>query len=122
MNSGCGTSGRSPPLPFVGTPASSDYGNGADGFGEIEMQKAETAFLKTMSEDEQSDWASDVLAEMVDDHAKALDIQGWKIVNIDDPDHRWPFNSVEAGCTAPDWCENFAGAAEVIPFPVQGRA
>ena len=84
------------------------------------MQKPETAYLKTMSEEEQLDWASDVLREITDEHTKALDLQGWKIVNKDDPKNwRWPFDSRDSGCGCPDWCEDWHPpmAGEVVPFP-----
>ena len=88
------------------------------------MRKPQTAFLKEMSEDEQLDWASDVLCKVTDRHAVALDLQGWKIVHKDDPDRRWPFDSKSAGCASPDWCEDLhSRAREAVPFPpVQGRA
>jgi hypothetical protein len=93
---------------------------------EMAMQKPETAYLKTMSEDEQLEWASDVLWEITDEHAKALDLQGWKIVNKNDPTNwRWPFDSRDSGCDCPDWCEDWHPpmAGEVVPFPpVKDRA
>jgi hypothetical protein len=70
------------------------------------MRKPQTAKLGTMSEDEQLEWASDVLWEIKDRHTKALDLQGWKIVNKDDPNNWWLFNSRSAGCASPDWCED----------------
>jgi hypothetical protein len=56
--------------------------------------------------EEQLAWVSAVLDEIGDRHAKALDLQGWKIINKDDPDHRWPFDSQSFGYTAPDWCDD----------------
>jgi hypothetical protein len=82
-------------------------------------------YLKTMSEDEQLEWASDVMCDLTDEAAKALDVAGWKIVNKDDPNNRWPFCSELAGCASPDWCEDWHPpmAGEVVPFPpVKGRA
>ena len=89
------------------------------------MRRPDTAYLKTMSEDEQLEWASDVLCEITDRHVMALELQGWKIVNKDDPKWLWPFDSELAGCASPDWCEDLATpkAGEVVSFPpVQGRA
>jgi hypothetical protein len=84
------------------------------------MQRPETAYLKTMSEDEQLDWATDVVCEIEDRHAMALDLQGWKIVHKDDPNSiRWPFNSESAGCDSPGWCENVVSKAGEFP-PVKG--
>lgn len=56
----------------------------------------------------QLDWASNVLSQITDRHAKALDIQSWKIVHKEDSNHRWPFHSQWTGCAAPDWCEDWA--------------
>ena len=83
------------------------------------MRRPQTAYLKAMPEDEQLDWASDVLSEIADRHVK---LQGWKIVNRDDPDWRWPFNSKTAGCAAPNWCEDLATPKAISFPPVQGRA
>ena len=61
-----------------------------------------------------------MLWEITDEHTKALDLQGWKIVNKDDPTNwRWPFDSRDSGCGCPDWCEDLASpmAGEVVPFP-----
>lgn len=55
-------------------------------------------------EDELGEWAGDVMCEVTDEHAKALDIAGWKIVSQIDPNHKWPFDSKGAGCACPNWC------------------
>ena len=62
---------------------------------------------KEIPEDELLDWASAVLGKMDDRYAKALDLQGWMIVNKDDPTRRWPFDSQSFGYPAPDWCEDY---------------
>jgi hypothetical protein len=72
------------------------------------MRKPQTAYLEKMDEDEQLEWASNALCEITDRHAMALDLQGWKIVNKDDPNCRWPFDSKSAGCVSPDWCEDLS--------------
>jgi hypothetical protein len=69
--------------------------------------KMRTVYLETLSEDEQLEWASNMLQEITDKHTKALDLQGWKIVNKDDPTQRWPFDSKNTSCSCPDWCEDF---------------
>jgi hypothetical protein len=83
------------------------------------MQKPRTAYLKMMPEDEQLDWASNMLQEITDKHAKALDLQGWKIVNKNEPDYRWPFDSKTAGCIPPDWCEDLSTQQGGIGAPVK---
>ena len=37
--------------------------------------------LARLSEDELHDWAGDLLGEITDEHVKALQGRGWKIVN-----------------------------------------
>jgi hypothetical protein len=76
---------------------------------ETAMRRPDTAYLETMDEDEQLEWASGVLEEIEYRHAKALDLQGWRIVHKDDPANwRWPFDSKTAGCASPDWCEDYS--------------
>jgi hypothetical protein len=62
--------------------------------------------VDAMSDDARDRWASDMMAEVTDEIAKALDIAGWKIVFQDDPTCLWPFSSKETGSTCPDWCED----------------
>jgi len=70
---------------------------------------------KEIPEDELLDWASAVLGKMDDRYAKALDLQGWMIVNKDDPTRRWPFDSQSFGYPAPDWCEDYSCPARPAP-------
>jgi hypothetical protein len=72
------------------------------------MRRPDTGYLETMSEDEQLDWATDVLCKITDRYAMALDLQGWKIVCKDDPGRLWPFSSKDTGCQCPDWCEDLS--------------
>ena len=61
----------------------------------------DTAALVQWTEEEQLNWASNVLCDLKDKHAKALDMQGWKIVHKDDPSYRWPFSSKDSECDCP---------------------
>jgi hypothetical protein len=58
-----------------------------------------------MSEDDRLEWTSDVLSEMTDHHVALLDSQGWKIVDKDDPNQRWPYGADDLCYACPDWCE-----------------
>lgn len=60
----------------------------------------------SMSEDEQLDWASDLLSDITDEHAVVLDKLGFKIVSVID-ERKWPSGSV-SGLPHPDWCEALA--------------
>jgi hypothetical protein len=67
--------------------------------------QGQDSWLKGMSEDKRLEWAADVLSEMTD-HAALLDSQGWKIVNRDDPNQRWPYGADDLRYACPDWCED----------------
>ena len=77
------------------------------------------SWLKRVSEDERLVWADNVLSEMTDHHVAVLDTQGWKIVNKDDPNRRWPYGVNDISYTCPDWCEDLsAPATTTLPKPV----
>ena len=73
--------------------------------------------LKGMSKDEQLEWASNVLSEITDAHVAVLDTQGWKIVNKDDPNRRWPYGVNDISYACPDWCEDLRPSADHPPQP-----
>jgi hypothetical protein len=62
--------------------------------------------LARLSEKELVDWADQMLSEITDAHALALDYAGWKIVCKDDPAHQWPLSVSATGGQCPPWCEN----------------
>ena len=70
------------------------------------MRRRRMSQLKWLSEEDQLDWAGYVLCELTDKHAKALDLQGWKIVRKEEPDCLWPFSS--KSCDCPLWCEDIS--------------
>jgi hypothetical protein len=65
-----------------------------------------------MSENERLEWASDVLSEITDGLVAILDTQGWKIVNKDDANRRWPYGLNDISYACPDWCEDLAIAID----------
>jgi hypothetical protein len=56
--------------------------------------------LARLSEDELFEWSAGVMFEITDEHVKALEVGGWKIVRADG--NRWPFDSEETGCSCPE--------------------
>ena len=63
-------------------------------------------WLAQLPVDEVQNWAAEVMEELTDEHALALDVAGWKIVSTIDPTYRWPFNSKASGFECPDWCDD----------------
>ena len=65
-------------------------------------------WLAKMSEERRARWAGDRTTVIDDEIAMALHIAGWKIVSQDDPNHLWPFDTIESGCQCPPWRKDVA--------------
>ena len=82
------------------------------------MAKKLADTLAQLSQDDLEMWAGDLLGEITDEHVKALQVHGWKIVH-EDGRSKWPFSSEETGCVCPNWCQDLLTkkpAGKVLPF------